>query len=306
MIDINEIEKNIKDLAVNIDSIFIEEKGNLNKFYYKEETLHELRSCSKLLVAMAIGIAIEKKMKINGKPIELETKIFPIIENKVEINNLNNLNKIKNWTLKNLLTHTTGYESQMFNEKCLENVDKDKVLQYALNYDIFYEVGKRYAYNNVEPFLISVMFSEGFGINLSDFIKENIFEKLNIEEYKWNNYGKYCIAATGLYLKHSDFHKIASLLLNEGKYKGKQIVSKIWIEEMTKLQIETPDNYKPERVFPKIGGGYFTFISRDGFIFRDGTNGQYIILNKEKELLITIMATEKEMKKVTEILRNII
>ena len=60
------------------------------------------------------------------------------------------------------------------------------------------------------------------------------------------------------------------------------------------------------RVLPKIGGGYFTFISRDGYVFRDGTNGQYIILNKDKNLLITIMASEKEMKNVTEILRDLI
>ena len=55
-----------------------------------------------------------------------------------------------------------------------------------------------------------------------------------------------------------------------------------------------------------MGIGYYVFISRDGYIFRDGSNGQYIIVNKEKKLLITIMSSEKEMKNVTEILRNII
>ena len=72
------------------------------------------------------------------------------------------------------------------------------------------------------------------------------------------------------------------------------------------LQLETPSAYKPERLLPKIGVGYYTFISRDGYVFRDGSNGQYIIINKEKNLLITIMSTEKDMKNVTEILRNMI
>jgi hypothetical protein len=72
------------------------------------------------------------------------------------------------------------------------------------------------------------------------------------------------------------------------------------------MKLETLSAYKPERVLPKIGIGYFTFISRDGYIFRDGSNGQYIILNKDKNLLITIMSTEKDMKNVTEILRNLI
>ncbi len=295
-----------KKLSLNIDSVFVEQNGNLKIKFYKEEKLHELRSCSKLLVAMALGIAIDRKMKINNEEISLNTRIYPLIKDICNITNINNIDKIKEWTIKTLLTHQTGYEFQMFSEKYLLDIDKDKVLDYALNYDIKYEPNKRYAYNNVEPFLISVIFSEYFNINLSDFVNENIFKKLNINEYKWDNYGKYCMGATGLYLKHTDFHKIAKLLLNDGKYEGNQIISSYWINEMCKCQVDTPDYYKPERVLPKIGAGYFTFISRDNIVFRDGTNGQYIVLDKNKNLLITIMASEKEMKNVTEILRGII
>lgn len=127
-----------------------------------------------------------------------------------------------------------------------------------------------------------------------------------ILDYKWKNYGKYCPGATGLYLKHSDSHKIGELLLNEGKYNNNQIISSSWIKEMCSIKLETPSAFKPKRVLPKIGIGYFTFISQDGYIFRDGSNGQYIILNKDKNLLITIMSTEKDMNNVTEILRNLI
>ena len=109
-----------------------------------------------------------------------------------------------------------------------------------------------------------------------------------------------------MYLKHSDFHKIGQLLLNNGKYNGKQIISENWIKEMSSMQLETPSAYKPERDLPKIGIGYYIFISRDGYLFRDGTNGQYIIINNEKNLLITIMYSENDMKNVTEIFRNII
>lgn len=95
-------------------------------------------------------------------------------------------------------------------------------------------------------------------------------------------------------------------MLNDGKYHNIQVVPSSWIKEMCSMKLETPSIYKPERVLPKMGVGYFTFISRDGFIFRDGSNGQYIILNKNKSLLITIMSTEKNMKNITEILRDII
>lgn len=305
MINIDKLKDNVDILSknldsLNVDSIFIEQNNNIEKIFYKSEELHELRSCSKLLVAMAIGIAIERKM------LELDTLVYPVIKNVVKIENINNLNKIKQWNIKHLLTHTTGYESQMMSERYIEKIDKDNLLEYALNYDIPYETGERFAYNNVEPFILSVFFQEKFGINLADFINENIFKKLNIEEYKWDNYGRYCPGATGLYMKHTDFHKIGQLLLNNGKYNNTQIIPETWIEKMCSMQLETPSVYKPNRVLPKIGIGYYTFVSRDEFIFRDGSNGQYIILNKNKNILITIMSSEKDMKNVTEILRNII
>lgn len=302
--NINKLSQSLNGL--NIDSVYLEKNNIIDKISYKKEELHEVRSMSKLLVSMAVGIAIEDKLMIDGIPLSLDTKIYSKIKNIVNIGNENNLSKIEEWTIRNLLMHTTGYESQMMSERFIQHIDEDKLLDYALNYDIPYEVGTRFAYNNVEPFIISVFFQESFNLNLKDYIYDKIFKKLDIKEFKWDNYGKYCPGATGLYLKHTDFHKIGQLLLNNGKYNEQQIIPENWIKEMCSLQMETPSAYKPDRVLPKIGIGYYTFISRDGFIFRDGANGQYIILNKDKDILITIMSTEKDMKYVTEILRNVI
>lgn len=307
MIDIENIKDNVDKLSkelpsLNIDSIFLEQNGRIDKVFFNEECLHELRSCSKLLVAMAIGIAVNKNM------ISMDTLVYPVIKDVVHITNKKNIEKISKWNIRNLLTHTTGYEEIIMSAKEIKEkqLDTSNIINYALNVDIPYEVGKKFAYNNVEPFILSVFFQEKFGINLSDFIKENIFDKLSIKEYKWDNYGKYCPGCTGLFLKHSDFHKIGKLLLNDGKYNDIQIIPEQWINEMCKMQFETPEICKKERVFPKYGVGYFTFISRDGIIFRDGSNGQNIIIDKNKDFLITIMATEKEMKNVTEILRDLI
>lgn len=307
MINIEDIKNNVDSLkqslpSLNIDSIFLEQNEKMDKVFYNNECLHELRSCSKLLVAMAIGIAIDKGM------FSLDALIYPTIKNVVHIVNKENIEKIKKWDIKTLLTHTTGYEKIIMSAKEIKEkqLDTSNIINYVLNVDIPYEVGTRFAYNNVEPFILSVFFQEKFGINLSDFINENIFNKLDIKEYKWDNYGKYCPGCTGLFLKHTDFHKLGKLLLNNGLYNGIQVVPKKWIKEMCSMQFETPEIYKKERVLPKLGVGYFTFISRDGFIFRDGSNGQNIILNKDKNLLITIMATEKDMKNVTEVLRDLI
>ncbi len=307
MLNIENIKNNISELkktlpSLNIDSIFLEKDGEVDKVFYNDECLHELRSCSKLLVAMAIGIAIDKGM------FSLDTLVYPIIKNVVYIKNKKNIEKISKWNIRTLLTHTTGYEEIIMSAKEIKEkqLDTSNIINYALNADIPYEVGERFAYNNVEPFILSVFFQEKFGINLSEFIKDNIFDKLDIKKYKWDNYGKYCPGCTGLFLKHSDFHKIGKLLLNDGKYNDIQVIPEDWINEMCKIQFETPEICKKERVLPKYGVGYFTFISRDGIIFRDGSNGQNIIIDKNNNLLITIMATEPNMKNITEILRNLI
>ncbi|MBO4245394.1 MAG: serine hydrolase [Bacilli bacterium] len=296
---IDEIMKRIDEFGLSIDSLYIQSKDSLNVIINSDK-LHELRSCSKLLVAMAMGIAIENNL------FSLEENIYNYIEE--YITNDNNREKIRKWTIRTLLTHTTGYDKMLMSNKEIvdKNLDKSKLLEYALNYDIANEPNATYTYNNVEPFIISVLFKEKHNIDLDDYIKINIFDKIEINNYSWEKYGEYCPGCTGLYLLPKDFHKLGMLILNDGVYNNVSIVPSNWIREMIKMQIETPYLVKTERLFPKYGAGYFTFISRDGYIFRDGTNGQYIIINKEKGLVICIMSSEKDMSKITEIFRGIL
>lgn len=137
-------------------------------------------------------------------------------------------------------------------------------------------------------------------------MNERIFKPLDIKNFEWLNLGKYCAGATGLTLNHSNFHKLGQLLMNNGKHNEIQVVPADWIKEMTSKQVECPDYYKPERVLPKLSAGYHTWISRDNILFRDGSNGQYIICDYKNNRLITIMATQKDMSLVTECLRGLI
>ena len=294
-----DIKNRINEFGLSIDSLYIQNKDNLN-IIIDFGNLHELRSCSKLLVAMAMGIAIENNL------FSLEENVYNYLEK--YITNDNNKDKIKKWTIRTLLTHTTGYDKMLMSNKEIteKNLDKSKLREYVLNYDIVNEPNTIYTYNNVEPFIISVLFKEKYNIDLEDYIKENIFNKIGINNYSWEKYGEYCPGCTGLYLLPKDFHKLGMLILNDGVYNNVSIVPSNWINEMVKMQIETPNMVKAERLFPKYGAGYFTFISRDDYIFRDGTNGQYIIINKEKELVISIMSSEKNMSNITEIFRNIL
>lgn len=51
---------------INIDSIMLFDNGKEEQKFFKDDGLHELRSLSKVFIALAYGIAIDRKMKLSG------------------------------------------------------------------------------------------------------------------------------------------------------------------------------------------------------------------------------------------------
>ena len=48
----------------------------------------------------------------------------------------------------------------MMSESYIQDIDKNDLLDYTLNYDIPFEVWIRLAYNNVDSFILSVFFKK--------------------------------------------------------------------------------------------------------------------------------------------------
>ena len=304
---IDKILERAKKLNVQIDSVIIEKEGIILKRLINDLGLHELRSCSKLLTAFACGIAIaeNKKCKYTNKPLSLDTEVYSTL---AAIYDGNIPSQVQEWTIKTLLTHSTGYNKMLFNEKHVKSIGHNQkdLFDELFSTPITYKTNKHFTYSNIEPYLFSVFFQENFGISLADYIAEKIFKLLDIKEYKWNNIGNYCAGATGLYLRFEDFHKIGQLLMYEGKYNNVQVVPQEWIKEMTKKQIKRPFYFKFKTILPKLGIGYHIWISHKGIIYRDGSGGQYIICNHKKNQLTTVMSTQKNMLLVKKCLKGLV
>lgn len=93
---------------VKIDSIMIDDNGLLSSHFYNPDSLHEMRSISKIMIALAYGIAIDRKMLVEDHPITTETYVYPILKNLTTIKK-ENVEKIKKWQIKTLLTYSAGY-----------------------------------------------------------------------------------------------------------------------------------------------------------------------------------------------------
>ena len=69
--------QNAKDKNVAVDSIVVEENGKVEEKVLNNIDLHQLRSCSKTLIAFAYGIAIDEKFVCkDGKPLTLQSKVY--------------------------------------------------------------------------------------------------------------------------------------------------------------------------------------------------------------------------------------
>lgn len=305
--------------TLNMDSIIITQDSEIFRHDFNDnEAQNDLRSLCKPIIAISIGIAIENGLKLNGELVSLETKILPFFKDLVKINDLENIEKWKQVTLRHVLTHSIGFSDGLMFSKQIKDKDPYTLLDYIFNTDIVNEPGSTFVYSNVGPYLLSVLIQEQLGINLSEWIDQILFQKIGITRWEWKNYGKYCAAATGLKLFHDDLHKIGEILLNKGIYKGKQLVSANWIEQMTSKQISTYDGehpngqritstvYDPKRVFPKWGYGFFVYICENDNYYIDGTDGQYIIILKSKGVLITTFGHQSDMKPITECMRELL
>ncbi len=127
---------NSKGENVHIDSLMIYDNGQHFEHFFKPDGLHEMRSISKLFIALAYGIAIDRGM------ISLDEKVYPLLKDLVDIATKGNLEKIKEWKIKHLLTYTCGYAEQMFSEKFIKNVKDNNHLNYVLNYPITMRGGR--------------------------------------------------------------------------------------------------------------------------------------------------------------------
>lgn len=263
----------------------------------------DLRSLCKPIIALTLGRAMDQGLMLKGRKLNLDSCIFPYLENLAELRNMNNIEKWQKVTLRHVLTHSIGFADGLLFSKDIKDKDPSTFLDFILNYDIIYEPGTHFVYSNVGPYLLSVIIQEQLGINLSEWVANTLFSQLGITDYEWKNYGKYCAGATGLFLKHEDFNKIGLLLLNKGKYLDCTIVPTQWVECMCSLQIETPTMYDEKRVFPKYGYGFFVYICKNGNYYIDGTNGQYIIVMPHSKILVTTMGHQPDMKPITECLR---
>jgi len=292
---------------LTMDSLIVSQGDKrFEHFFNSENEPNDLRSLSKPILCMALGIAIKDGLHLRNQKLGLDTPIWQFFADKIKLTNEANKSLWQRVKLKHLLTHTIGYEVGLLFSKDIKDRSPDTLLEYVFNYPIAHEPGDFFVYSNVGPYILSALIQEELGIGLAEWVNRLLFEPLGISEFSWKNYGKYCAASSGLKLSHADLHKVSRLFIDGGRYQGRQLVPLQWLELMRTAHVQTPSMYDEARVFPKFAYGFYLWICKNGSYYCDGTDGQYLIVLPKTGTLITTFGHQSDMKPITECLRPLL
>ncbi len=147
------------------------------------------------------------------------------------------------------------------------------------------------------------------GQTLLDYLWPRLFEPLGILEVDWEkNPQDICTGGWGLQCSTPDMARIGSLLMKHGKWKGKRILPRKWINQMTTYQTDSCPKDVSYEDLPQSGlnlrkndwiqgFGYQVWLCRKKNVFRsEATSGQIIVVCNEPDAVIAINAETENLK----------
>jgi CubicO group peptidase (beta-lactamase class C family) len=207
------------------------------KYDYDATTKHDMRSASKSVISLLVGIAIDRKLIASAD--EPVVKFFP------EYSAV----KSPGWdqvTLRHLLTMSSGIRWD--ENRAWTNPKNDEPhlgseadpIRYVLSKPIAKPPDTVWAYNGGGTDLLGNIIERVSGKSLEAFAREVLFQPLRITDLEWKTYPKNgkIASAVGLRIRPRDAAKIGQLVLNRGAWGGRPIVSPGWIEQSVRPRFQ--------------------------------------------------------------------
>ena len=263
------------------------EDGELGIVAHGVQTLHDIRSISKSVTCLLLGIALGGTAKeALARPI---TSFFP--DRKGLASGLNTV------TLHHALTMTAGLS---WNETIVPYTSRNDFIRllssddpvgFILSKEPRNSPGETWTYNSGLTDLVAAVIEHMTGQPLMTYAEDVLFGPLGISDYEWWRppawpKDHFPSASAGLRLRARDLAKIASITMQNGRWQGHQIVPRAWIANSTARHVE--------QIWGQYGYGYFWYrgrlISGHPVIRGFGYGGQHILVLPEDGLAITIFA----------------
>jgi CubicO group peptidase (beta-lactamase class C family) len=248
-------------------------------------TLHDMKSVSKSIASLALGTAIDRGLI--GSINEPIFSFFP------ELSGLRSPEKDR-LRLVHVLTMSMGLKWVEATPD--RNYDNDEVrmqmaqdpCRHVLSLPVTAPAGQEFFYNTGALTLLSAVIRKATGRPLDEFARATLFEPLGITGAEWIRVKGDADAGGGLRLRPRDMAKIGQLVLAGGRWNGRQVVSKAWIDASMTPRMDATNLFFY---------GYLWWLGRSLFNGHEvdwagalGRGGQSIRIVPELDLLVVVTA----------------
>ena len=194
------------------------------------ETLTDIRSAGKSLTALAVGKAVD-----DGK-LSVDDKVWPILGGTAG-------DPRNDITVRDLLTMSSALDCNDSDKRSPGQEEKMYRTRnwraFAMNLPLDPEYVRddkgygRWSYCTAGVFLLGQVVQEVTGERFDEYVARHIFAPLGITDAEWKRSKSGEIQSGGqIRMRADDLAKIGRMVLDKGRYGGRQIVSAGWIEEM--------------------------------------------------------------------------
>ena len=268
-----------KDKSVNIHTLLCLKDGEVicecSHPGYEINTWHLSHSMSKTVTGMAIGMLVDDgRLSVDT----LLCDLFPEYEYKDD--------RFARITVKHLLTMTSGVR---FSEA--GSVTETKWTEAYFESSCAFEPGSDFAYNSMNSYILAEIAVRLSGRSLTELLDERLFGPLHITNRFWE-LGPEGIekGGWGLYLSAESWAKIGYMMLQNGVFEGKRILSERWVRESCEPHARTPES------LGHFDYGYQIWTAREGnsYLF-NGMLGQNVWICPENRLVVVMMSGNNEL-----------
>lgn len=296
--DRGKIEEMNRMIAANvykeITSVVVIKDGRLLIEEYfngaTRETLHNTRSVGKSFASTMMGMAIQDGY------ITSENQTLKDFYDLKKFANYSS--KKENVTLKSLLTMSSSFDGNDDDENSPGNEQKmyptSDWIKFALDLpmDDKKKDGEKWAYFTTGVVVLGDVINKSVPEGLEKYADRKLFKPLGITKYEWQ-YTPQRVPNTagGLQMSALDFAKYGQLYQQGGKWNGKQLLSRDWVQKTFTRQIalspggEDFYGYLFWNTTFKIGG------KRQEAFFATGNGGSKIFVFKDQPLVVVITGT---------------
>ncbi|MEH0974341.1 serine hydrolase [Micromonospora sp. CPCC 205546] len=266
-----------RDRALGTYGIHVHREGHPPlEHRFRSDDRVNLYSVAKTFTSVAVGLAeAEGRLSLDDRLLDHLPELRPIAADGFEA-----------VTLRQLLTMTSGTSHRWFAHERIAAAD---LLHEIVAAPLAAAPGTRFAYTGSGPYALGRVIARVTGADLRSFLLPRLFAPLDLHDPPWHTCPLgHPLAESDLFLRTGELARFARLLVQEGRWHGRQVLPAQYVRRMAGERVDTSAVTYGEPYTHGYGLG--VWIDRGDTYRLDGRYGQYVVVSPARRAAVTVTA----------------